>query len=181
MSGGKASDIIVTPIGGATWRGVLDFHGKRFDCALGKDGVTTQKREGDHKTPVGRFALRELLFRPDRFGAAPATKLAARALTQSDGWCDDPADPFYNRAVALPYPASAERLWREDTVYDLIIPLGYNDNPPVAPLGSAIFIHIARPDFAGTEGCVALARADLIDLLRDIGPATLLEVRNYPD
>src|SRR6185312_8513924 len=88
-------------------------------------------------------------------------------IAPQDGWCDDPADTVYNRPVHLPYRARAERLWREDGIYDLIVPLGYNDAPAVPGLGSAIFLHVARPDFGPTEGCVALARADLLALLAD--------------
>ena len=159
------------------WRGHIEFLGKQYPCALGKAGVTARKREGDHKSPLGRFALRELLYRPDRFKEAPETGLITRPLAPEDGWCDDPADVQYNRPVTLPYPASAERLWRQDDVYDLIIPLGYNDDPAVPGLGSAIFMHIARPDLSGTEGCVALSRADLIDLLRAVNPATMLKIK----
>lgn len=179
MSGGPSFDTIIVSPGPEPWQGRLEFGGKRYRCALGKEGVTPRKHEGDHKTPVGRFALRALLYRPDRLGGIPETALTTRALAPEDGWCDDAADPMYNRAVMLPYPASAERLWREDEVYDLILPLGYNDNPAVPGLGSAIFMHIARPDYSGTEGCVALARADLVDLLRNMGPATLLEIRDF--
>jgi len=99
------------------------------------------------------------------------------ALTPSDGWCDDPADVAYNRAVTLPYPASCERLWRSDTVYDLIVVLGHNDNPPVSGAGSAIFIHCARPDFGPTEGCVAFAADDLLTLLGQIDPDSRIDIR----
>ena len=177
MSALPAADTIIVTPGAAPWQGMLEFAGRQYRCALGKAGTTASKREGDHKSPLGRFALRHLLYRPDRFAQTPETALTVRPLKADDGWCDDPADPYYNRAVRLPYPASAEQLWREDGVYDLIVPLGYNDDPATPGLGSAIFMHIARPDFSGTEGCVALARGDLIQLLRTIGPATMMEIR----
>lgn len=177
MTGERKPEIIIVRPGPALWQGRLEFRGRTFRCALGKGGVTTVKREGDHKTPVGCFALRNLLYRPDKFTSPPQTALTARALTPGDGWCDDPADPRYNRPVPLPYPAGTERLWRDDELYDLILPLGYNDDPPVAGLGSAIFMHVAQADYSGTEGCVALARDDLVALLRDVEPSTLLEVR----
>jgi L,D-peptidoglycan transpeptidase YkuD (ErfK/YbiS/YcfS/YnhG family) len=110
--------------------------------------------------------MRSLLYRPDR-GAAPPSRLPARTIGRADGWCDDPDDPAYNRPVALPHAGRAEALWRADELYDLVVPLGYNDDPPRLGAGSAIFLHLARPDYAPTEGCVALARADLLAVLVD--------------
>lgn len=146
-------------------------------CALGRGGVAAaiDKREGDLRTPLGRWPLRRVYFRPDKLGA-PQTRLPATALTDTMGWCDAPEDPAYNRLVALPYPASAERLWREDDVYDLIVELGYNDDPVVPGRGSAIFWHLARPDFSGTEGCVAIAREDMLWALAQLGPEDALEI-----
>lgn len=166
------NDIVVTS------GGILSFGGLRFRCALGKGGVRSEaeKREGDGATPLGRYPLRQVFYRPDRL-AAPQTRLPLQALTPQDGWCDDPLDPAYNRFVTLPYGASHEKLWREDAVYDLIVVLGHNDDPPVPGLGSAIFMHVARPDYSGTEGCIALALPDLLALLGVLRPATQIELR----
>ena len=147
----------------------------RWRCAIGRGGVACRKREGDGVTPVGDWPLRRLLYRADR-RAAPATALPVAAIAADDGWCDAPDDPAYNRPVKLPYPASHETLWRDDAVYDLIVVLGHNDAPPQAGMGSAIFLHLARADYAPTEGCVALAEADLCALLEDAGPGSLLRV-----
>lgn len=160
----------------AAQRGVARLAGRHWPCALGRGGIRTDKNEGDGATPAGRFALRRLLFRPDRIAPPPRCVLPTAALTPADGWCDDPADSAYNRAVALPYPASCEALWRADAVYDLIVVIGHNDAPPVAGAGSAIFIHCARPDFAPTEGCVAFAAADLIDLLARLAPDSAIDI-----
>jgi L,D-peptidoglycan transpeptidase YkuD (ErfK/YbiS/YcfS/YnhG family) len=158
--------------------GWFDLAGRRVRCALGRGGVIAagRKREGDGASPLGDWPLRRLLYRPDR-GAAPKTKLAATAIAPDDGWCDAPQDPAYNRPVSHPYPASAERLWREDHLYDLMVVLGYNDDPVVAGAGSAIFLHMAKPDYAPTEGCVALARNDLEALLRIAKPGDALKIR----
>jgi L,D-peptidoglycan transpeptidase YkuD (ErfK/YbiS/YcfS/YnhG family) len=147
-------DLIVNGSGEARW-GEL-----RFRCALGKGGLSRDKREGDGATPVGAWPMRRLLYRADRI-SAPATRLPSAAIGREDGWCDDPADPAYNRPVRRPHAARHERLWREDALYDLLVVLGHNDDPVVAGAGSAIFLHVARPDYAPTEGCVALAHADL--------------------
>ena len=115
-------------------------------------------------------------WRPDHL-AEPRTALPRTALAPEDGWCDAPGDPAYNRLVRLPYPVSAERLWREDGVYDLIVPLGYNDDPVVPGKGSAIFLHAARPDYVPTEGCVALALGDLLDFLAAAGASPRVVIR----
>ncbi len=150
-------------------------------CALGRSGVVVaaDKREGDGASPLGLWPLRRLLHRPDR-GAAPHTGLPTIALAPTDGWCDAPADPAYNQPVRLPYPASAEALWREDGVYDLIVVLGHNDAPTVPQLGSAIFLHLARDDYAPTEGCVALSRPDLEAVLALASPGSMLDIRQAP-
>ncbi len=146
-------------------------------CALGPAGVipAPEKREGDGATPAGTWPMRRVLYRPDR-GPAPRTALPLEAMTPDDGWCDAPADPAYNRPVKLPYPASAETMWREDGLYDIVVILGHNDSPPVQGMGSAIFLHCARPDYGPTEGCVALAKADLEAVLALAGPGSTLQV-----
>jgi L,D-peptidoglycan transpeptidase YkuD (ErfK/YbiS/YcfS/YnhG family) len=137
----------------------------RVPCALGRSGVKAMKREGDGATPRGRFPLRAVYYRP-HLGTMPGTILQRLALRPNAGWCDSPADRNYNRAVSLPYRQSAERLWREDGIYDVVVVLGYNDVPRVKNRGSAIFMHLARSGFPPTEGCVALRPADLRRLLR---------------
>lgn len=156
----------------------MHLGGQRVRCALGRGGVIAGalKREGDGASPAGLWPLRRVLYRPDR-GPAPKTALAVQAIEPDDGWCDDPADRHYNRPVKHPHGASAERLWREDGVYDLIVVLGHNDDPPIAGLGSAIFLHLARPDYAPTEGCVAMARPDLEALLALARPGDAVEIR----
>lgn len=149
---------------------------RRYRCALGRGGIVVDKREGDGGTPVGRFPLRQVFYRPDRLAAPPVTALPVRAIAPTDGWCDAPEDPAYNRPVTLPYPASAETMWREDTLYDVVVVLGHNDDPPVPGRGSCIFLHVARPGYAPTEGCVALALPDLLAVLADCWPGDCLSV-----
>jgi L,D-peptidoglycan transpeptidase YkuD (ErfK/YbiS/YcfS/YnhG family) len=134
-------------------------------CALGRSGVieADDKREGDGCSPLGAWPIRRLLYRPDK--GVPATAIPSTEIKPNDGWCDASADPAYNRPVTLPYPASAESMWREDGVYDLVVVLGHNDDPVVPGAGSAIFMHLARDGYAPTEGCVALSRDDLEALL----------------
>jgi L,D-peptidoglycan transpeptidase YkuD (ErfK/YbiS/YcfS/YnhG family) len=140
---------------------VAHWGARAMRCALGRSGISTGKREGDGATPAGAFALREVLYRPDR-ESPPRTALSCHALAPEDGWCDAPDDPAYNRLIRLPYAASAERMWRDDRLYDLVVVLGYNDDPVVPGRGSAIFLHLATKDFTPTAGCVALGRDDLL-------------------
>lgn len=157
----------VHPDGTLTWRD------RRFRCALGKGGVRTDKREGDGATPAGCFMLRRVLYRPDRM-TAPQTILPHAPLSPDDGWCDDPAHADYNRPVRLPHPARHERLWREDGLYDVVVVLGHNDDPPRPGAGSAIFLHVAKEGYAPTEGCIALALPDLLTVLAECGTETRL-------
>lgn len=158
-------DLVVDKSGFAQWGA------RRMRCALGRTGISTQKREGDGATPAGAFPLRRVFYRADR-EPRPRTALGCQPIAPSDGWCDAPADSAYNRLVVLPYPASAETLWRDDRLYDLMVVLGYNDAPVIPGQGSAIFLHLATADFAPTAGCVALARDDLLTVLRAARPGT---------
>jgi L,D-peptidoglycan transpeptidase YkuD (ErfK/YbiS/YcfS/YnhG family) len=144
----------------AAQRGTLSVGLFRVPCALGYSGIRADKREGDGATPRGRFALRRVLYNPSR-GPRPQTRLPVGRIARDDGWCDAPRDRNYNRAVRHPYPASAERLWRKDCLYDLIVVLGHNDWPRVRGRGSAVFLHIAHDDFRPTQGCIAVRAPDL--------------------
>ena len=159
--------------------GLLVVGGRAVRCALGHGGVRSNKREGDGGTPTGRFALREVLYRADRV-PRPQTDLPVSTIGPTDGWCDDPSDPAYNRRVVLPFDAGHETLYRADSLYDIVVPLGYNDHPPVAGRGSAIFMHIARDDFHPTEGCVAVARSDLLTILQVTGLGDFLSISPPP-
>ncbi|MAF49724.1 MAG: L,D-transpeptidase family protein [Rhodospirillales bacterium] len=151
-------DFIVEPDG----RLIMDR--SSFRCALGRSGVSRYKREGDGMTPAGSFPLRRLYYRADRM-PAPATGLPLSVITAADGWCDDAGCADYNCPVTLPHGGSYEHLHRADRCYDIVVVIGYNDDPPVSGLGSAIFMHLAAPGYAPTEGCVALALQDLLSVI----------------
>jgi len=148
---------------------VLDWGQGPRRAAIGLPGIALKRGEGDGITPVGAFPVREIFYRADRI-PRPDTRLLLRAIEKDDGWCDAPDDTNYNKLVKLPYPASAERLWREDHLYDLIVVLGYNDDPVVPGKGSAIFLHLARPDYSHTQGCVALAYDDAVAAIEQLMP-----------
>lgn len=170
----------VWPVPGAEChRGEARWGDRVFPCALGKAGVRRDKREGDHATPIGLFPFREVLYRPDR-GAPPRTSLPLRAIAAEDGWCDDVDDPAYNRPVDLPYAGRHEVLWRADALYDLVLVIGHNDDPVVKGAGSAVFVHVARDDWGGTEGCVAFRADDLRWILAQAGREGALRVLPAP-
>jgi len=145
-------------------RGRLAIGGAQVHCSVGRSGRRVGKREGDGATPIGSWRLVEVLYRADRV-QRPRSALPIRSLRPDDGWCDAVGDRNYNRRVRHPYQASAERLWRDDHVYDLIVVMTHNLMPRVQGGGSAVFMHVARPDYAPTEGCVALGHRDLRRLL----------------
>ena len=154
---------------------MLDWGAGARRAAIGPGGIAVKGGEGDGITPRGRFAVREILYRADRI-ARPDVKLPLRAIQPDDGWCDAPDDAAYNRLVKLPYPASAENMWRDDGLYDLVAVLGFNDDPVVPGKGSAIFLHVARPDYGPTHGCAALALADALAALEQLRPGDAVVV-----
>lgn len=156
--------------------GTLSWGGNQLTCAVGAGGLRREKQEGDGATPIGQFPLRRVLYRPDRL-PPPRTSLPISPLTPRDGWCDDPDDPRYNQPIRQPYSARYEMLWRSDHVYDVIVVLGYNDGPIVPGLGSAVFMHIAKPDLSPTEGCIALSLTDLLKVLEGCDPCAHIVTR----
>ena len=133
-------------------------------CAVGRAGIGIKQREGDGITPIGKWPLRQVHYRADRV-ERPQTVLPVEKIEPDDAWCDLPDDPNYNRLVRLPYATLNERLWRDDNLYDVMVVVGFNDDPVVRGKGSAIFLHLAREDYAATAGCVALTHNDLVEAL----------------
>ncbi len=168
--------IVVRRRPGAGGEGLLAAGPLIVRCALGRGGIIARKREGDGGTPLGRWPLRNGFYRADRLTAKPATAVTLQAMRRDFGWCDAPGDRNYNRFVRHPYAASAERLWREDGLYDVVVVIGYNDRMRRRGAGSAIFLHVAERDGRGrlkpTEGCIALPLAHLRRLLLVLGPAS---------
>ena len=156
--------------------GVLRWNDAEFPCALGRDGIRRDKIEGDGATPLGEFPLRRVLYRPDRL-APPSTALPLSPLSPRDGWCNDAEHPLYNHQVRQPVHASCELLWRTDSLYDVIVVLGHNDNPVVPGAGSAMFLHISGEDFTPTNGGVALRLADMLTILGGVHACARLSIQ----
>lgn len=155
-------------------------------CALGRAGITRDKREGDGATPLGLWPLRRVYYRPDRLATPPdvgRSDLPIIPITPEMGWCDDPGHGDYNRLITLPHPARHERMWRDDGLYDVVVVPGHNDDPPRPGAGSAIFLHCALPDATArhglrpTAGCIAIPLATLLDVLANLPPHPHLAVQ----
>ena len=160
---------------GRRTRGILRFRGRAIPVALGRGGILANKFEGDGATPRGRFRLLRLWWRADRL-PRPRTRLPVRAIRGDDGWCEDPRDRRYNRAIRLADGAPGDRLKRDDRLYDLIVEIDHNTRPRITNRGSAVFIHVARPDFSPTAGCVALKAEDLKRLLASLPSCASIEI-----
>lgn len=141
-------------------RGVARFMGRGIPCAIGKGGIVEDKREGDGGTPVGVWRMESVFYRADRV-LRPNVALPVAPIGAWNGWCDDPSEDLYNQEIKLPVSCSHERMRRGDTLYDIVVVLDHNRNPPVPGKGSAIFIHCWRAPRFPTAGCIAFTPPDL--------------------
>lgn len=155
-------DLIVQHIGDNIYQ--ASYGDKKWRCAVGPNGIHHKSKEGDGISPTGRWPLRKLFYRADRI-AKPESFLEANIITQEMGWCDEPTHPDYNKLVELPFEASHEKMWMDSDVYDCVVVLGQNDDPVIPGAGSAIFLHISRPEYTPTAGCAALSKEDLLEFL----------------
>ncbi|MEP1206975.1 MAG: L,D-transpeptidase family protein [Rhizobiaceae bacterium] len=167
----------VMPRPGMPTQGLLRAGNRTLRCALGRSGIGIKRGEGDGVTPRGCFRLLGVMVRAERVPVRHAA-IDLCGISETDGWCDQPGDRNYNRPVNLPYPASHEKLARDDHLYDVALVMDYNVTRRLTAKGSgsAIFFHLARPDYTPTEGCVAISRRDMLWLLPRIGPQTEMVV-----
>ncbi|HET7886856.1 MAG TPA: L,D-transpeptidase family protein [Bradyrhizobium sp.] len=143
--------------------------------ALGRGGIIANKREGDGGTPKGTFFPQQLWWRADR-APRPQTFLPVRAIRAEDAWCENPASRHYNRRIRLDPGMSGDRLTREDRLYDFIVEIDHNTRPRISGRGSAVFLHLARPNFSPTAGCVSMTRTAMLQLLRRLGTDTKIVI-----
>ena len=175
MRGRPLSVIRVRTRPGDRTRGVLLAGGLAIPVVLGRSGIRADKREGDGGTPRGRFRPRRLWWRADR-GPRPRTFLPVRRIARDAAWCEDPSDRRYNRAFSRSAAEPGDRLWREDHLYDLIVEIDHNTRPRTAGRGSAVFVHVARPDGSATAGCVSASAKALRRLISRLGQGTRIEI-----
>ena len=163
--------IAVHAAAGRPTQGWLVAGAQILPVALGRGGILANKREGDGGTPRGTFRPLQLWWRADRF-PRPQTFLPTRPIRPQDAWCEDPADRHYNRPLQLGPGQGGDRLTREDHLYDFIVEIDHNAAPRIAGRGSAVFLHLARPNFSPTAGCVSMTKSSMLRLLRRMGPQT---------
>ena len=152
----------------------LTYNKLKFKCAIGKKGISYKKKEGDLITPKGQFKIKYILYRKDRVKIS--TKLKKKVIKKNMGWCNDPKSKQYNKLVKLPFIFSHEKLYKNENIYDIILILNYNMNPIKKNKGSAIFIHVAKNNFAKTAGCVAIKKKNLIKLIKEINPNSKIKI-----
>ena len=153
----------------------LYFDKYKIKCALGKRGITSKKKEGDGKTPIGTYKLNSIFYRKDRISKIKTT-LKKIVIKKNMGWCDDVTSKHYNKMIRFPFNQSAEKLWLENNIYDVIIVINYNLKPVIKNKGSAIFLHIAKRNFLQTEGCIAITKKNIILLASKINNNTKIIV-----
>ena len=154
----------------------LYFGHYKIKCAIGKRGISRNKKEGDFCTPVGKYKFEVLLYRKDRIGNVKV-KVPKKIIKKDMGWCDDPNSKKYNKLVKLPFYDSAERLFLKNNLYDLILVINYNRKPVIPNKGSAIFLHISEKNFKPTKGCIAIKKKDLIKILPMLKKETNIIIR----
>ena len=153
----------------------LTFNNYKVKCAIGKRGIRVKKREGDQITPKGKFKIKYILYRKDRISNLK-TKLLKTTINKKMGWCDDPKSIFYNKLIKLPSKYSFERLYKKNNTYDIILVLNFNINPTIKNKGSAIFIHVATKNYKKTEGCIAVNKKDLKQIVEKINKKTIINI-----
>ena len=146
----------------------------KFKCSIGKNGSTSNKTEGDKKTPKGVYSIGPLFYRKDKF-ENPETKIKKIPIRKNMGWCDDVNSNKYNRLIKINKKLKHEKLFKKSSIYDLLIPINYNTKKTVRKKGSAIFIHLTK-NYEKTLGCVALKENDLLTILKLINKKTKIKI-----
>ena len=138
----------------------INIDNYNLKCAIGKRGTKKNKREGDKFTPIGTYRFISVYYRKDRINKIK-TNLEKIVIKKNMGWCDDPRSKDYNKEIKFPFIYRAEKLYRSDNIYDIIIEIDYNKHPTIKNRGSAIFIHIAKRNYSPTKGCIAMSKKDI--------------------
>ena len=153
----------------------ISYNNYKAKCAVGKRGISIKKKEGDLLTPKGTFKIKEIFYRKDRVQNL-ITRLKKTVIRKNMGWCDDPKSKKYNKLIYFPFKHSAEKLYRRENIYDIILVLNFNMNPVKKNKGSAIFIHVAKKNFQPTQGCIALDKSELIKMVKSIKINTIVKI-----
>ena len=147
----------------------------KVKCAIGKRGIKTKKKEGDLITPRGKFKIKYIFYRKDRVSNL-YSKIKKLPIKRNMGWCDDSKSKNYNKLIKFPFNYNAEKLYKVDNTYDIVLVLNYNSTPVKKNIGSAIFIHVAKKNYASTAGCVAVSKKDLKKIIKRINKKTIIYI-----
>ena len=150
---------------------ILSIDTYKVKCSIGKRGIKVKKKEGDLITPKGRFRIKHLMYRNDRIPYIKS-KIKKIIIRKNMGWCDDPKSRHYNKLIKFPFNYNAEKIYKKDNTYDIILVLNFNSEPVVKNKGSAIFIHIAKRNYKKTNGCVAVKKKDMKKIVSKINNKT---------
>ena len=143
--------------------GFLQNQDQKYKCSIGYNGLNKNKNEGDGCTPIGTFKINKILYRPDKINIHQFN-IDSEVIEKSHGWCDDINSDLYNQKIEFPFEQSAEHLYRNDDLYDIVCIIDYNLNPIIRGKGSAIFLHVANEDYSPTQGCVAIKKDELLQI-----------------
>ena len=156
-------------------KGTLQFKNFYFKCVIGKKGITSNKKEGDKKTPKGLFELDRLYYRKDRIKNID-TKINKTPINKKMGWCDDLKNQKnYNKIIKISKKIKHEKMYNKNNNYDLVIPIKYNFKKPKLGKGSAIFLHVTK-NYKPTAGCIAINKNDFLILLRLLNKNTKIKI-----
>ena len=155
--------------------GFLINHSQKYKCSIGFNGLSENKSEGDGCTPIGTFKINKILYRPDKIKDFKFL-LESEAIEKLDGWCDDVNSNLYNQKIVFPFAPSAERLYRNDDLYDIVCIIDYNLNPIIKGKGSAIFLHVATDDYSPTQGCVAIKKEELLQIAINLEKNSVIQI-----
>tara|TARA_B100000941_G_scaffold228531_1_gene170849 strand:- start:18 stop:512 length:495 start_codon:yes stop_codon:yes gene_type:complete len=157
--------------------GFLIKQNQKLKCSIGYNGLIKNKSEGDGCTPTGTFKINKILYRPDKINNYKF-KIESEIIDQNNGWCDDVESDLYNQKINFPFDQSAEHLYRNDDLYDIICIINYNLNPIIKGKGSAIFLHVANDDYSPTHGCVAINKNDLLQIALELEKESTITIEN---
>ena len=154
---------------------LLSYKGYKLKCSIGKSGIINSKKEGDLATPRGVFKLGFLYYRKDR-NKSLKSKLKKRIIRKNMGWCNDSKCKKYNQEIYLPSKYGAEKLYRKDKIYDILINIKYNHSPIIKGKGSAIFLHLTNIKYKPTKGCITILKKDFLKILPLINRNTKISI-----
>ena len=155
----------------------LTYYKYKVKCSIGKKGVGYKKKEGDLITPLGLYRIKCIFYRKDRIKRLKS-KLKIIAIKKNMGWCNDSKSKKYNQLIKLPSSSSYEKLYKKENIYDIILVLNYNMSPIVKNKGSAIFIHISKKNYEKTEGCIAVKKRHLIEIIEKLKKNSKVRIVN---